>query len=97
MYLVACGIQQEGKTLFALGGVMMKKEGAKSTVLATEKLLIENKTIFIDLKENGAGKFYQIAELSNDRRSTIVIPDSGINEFIDSIAKISAADSKESE
>lgn len=66
----------------------MKKEGAKSTVIATEKLHIENKTLFVDLKENEGGKFLQIAELSNDRRSTVVIPFSGMGDFLVSLNKV---------
>lgn len=66
----------------------MRKEGAKSTVIASEKLHIENKTLFLDLKENEGGKFVQIAELSNDRRSTVVIPHSGIDLFMDTLQKV---------
>ncbi len=67
----------------------MKKEGAKSRVVSSEKLQIENKTIFVDLKENDGGKFLQIAELSNDRRSTVVIPHSGLSVFLEAVQKIS--------
>lgn len=67
----------------------MKKEGAKSRVVFSEKLQIENKTIFVDLKENDGGKFLQIAELSNDRRSTVVIPHSGLSVFLEAVQKIS--------
>ena len=66
----------------------MKKEGTRSTVLASEKLHIENKTIYVDLKENEGGKFLQVAEISNDRRSTVVIPSTGLDEFIEAVKKI---------
>ena len=66
----------------------MKKEGNKSTVIESEKLHIENKTLFVDLKENDGGKFLQIAELSNDRRSTVVIPFSGLELFNEALQKI---------
>lgn len=69
----------------------MKREGIKSTVLSTEKLQIENKTIYVDLKENDGGKFLQVAELSNDRRSTVVIPYSGLEEFMESLEKVLGA------
>lgn len=72
----------------------MKREGTRSKVISSEKLQIENKTIFLDLKENDGGKFLQIAELSNDRRSTVVIPHSGLSQFVEAIRKI-ATDSKE--
>ena len=66
----------------------MKREGSKSKVVTSDKLQIENKTIYVDLKENDGGRFLQIAELSNDRRSTVVIPCSGLPVFLESIQKI---------
>lgn len=69
----------------------MKKEGVKSRILASEKLHIENKTLFVDLKENEVGKFLQIAELSNDRRSTVVIPISGMPAFLETLHRISSS------
>lgn len=66
----------------------MKKEGAKSRVLTSDKLHVENKTLFVDLKENDGGRFLQIAELSNDRRSTVVIPLSGLAAFMEVLQKI---------
>ncbi len=66
----------------------MKREGNKSTVIESEKLHIENKTLFVDLKENDGGKFLQIAELSNDRRSTVVIPFSGLELFNEALQRI---------
>ncbi|MBW7956625.1 MAG: DNA-binding protein [Deltaproteobacteria bacterium] len=66
----------------------MKREGAKSKVLSSEKLHIENKTLFVDLKENDGGRFLQVAELSNDRRSTVVIPISGLAAFMEVLQKV---------
>ncbi len=64
------------------------RENVKSRLLASDKLHIENKTLFVDLKENEGGRFLQIAELSNDRRSTVVIPSTGIDIFIEAIQKV---------
>lgn len=66
----------------------MRKEGPKSKVLTSDKLHVENKTLFVDLKENDGGRFLQIAELSNDRRSTVVIPISGLALFLETLQKI---------
>ncbi len=66
------------------------KEGTKSRIVASDKLHIENKTLFVDLRENSRGRFLQIAELSNDRKSTVVIPISGLEVFLESLQKISA-------
>lgn len=59
----------------------------RSREIYSDKLHIENKTIFVDLKENEGGKFLQIAELSNNRRSTVVIPCSGLPVFLEAIQK----------
>ena len=66
----------------------MGKDGPKSRILTSEKLHIENKTLFVDLKENDGGRFVQIAELSNDRRSTVVIPFSGYDVFLEALSKV---------
>jgi hypothetical protein len=72
------------------------KEGVKSRVLMSDKLHIENKTLFVDLKENDGGRFLQIAELSNDRRSTVVIPVSGLDIFMEALKKVEESLSSES-
>ncbi|MFQ5354791.1 MAG: hypothetical protein ACE5DR_07570 [Thermodesulfobacteriota bacterium] len=72
------------------------REGRKSTIIAKEKLHIENKTIWVDLRENNKGRFMQIAEISNDRKSTVVIPMSGLEVFIDTLHKISAGTGEDS-
>jgi len=71
------------------------REGTRSRILASDKLHIENKTLFVDLRENSRGRFMQIAELSNDRKSTVVVPLSGLEVFIESLQKISASDGEE--
>lgn len=71
----------------------MGNQGQKSRTILSEKLHIENKTLFVDLKENEGGKFVQIAELSNDRRSTVVIPFTGIEDFMGAVQKIVSEDS----
>ena len=75
----------------------MGKDGPKSRLISSEKLHIENKTIFIDLKENEGGRYVQIAELSNDRRSTVVIPLNGCGVFIEALSKVVASDETDEE
>jgi len=50
--------------------------------LLTTELRIENKRFYFNLKENQKGRFLKIAEVSGGR-STIIIPQSGWNEFRD--------------
>ncbi|MFQ5901931.1 MAG: DNA-binding protein [Thermodesulfobacteriota bacterium] len=64
------------------------RRGNKSTILYSHKLPVENKTLFVDFKENEGGKFLQIAELSNDKRSTVIVPGSGVTEFLEVVEKI---------
>lgn len=71
------------------------REGTKSRIIASDKLHIENKTLFVDLRENSRGRFMQIAELSNDRKSTVVVPLSGLEVFIESLQKISSSDGED--
>jgi len=71
------------------------REGTKSRIIASDKLHIENKTLFVDLRENSRGRFMQIAEFSNDRKSTVVVPLSGLEVFIESLQKISSSDGED--
>ncbi len=71
------------------------REGTRSRIIASDKLHIENKTLFVDLRENSRGRFMQIAELSNDRKSTVVVPLSGLEMFIESLKRISASEGGE--
>lgn len=50
--------------------------------LMTTELRIENKRFYFNLKENQKGRFLKIAEVSGGR-STIIIPQSGWNDFRD--------------
>lgn len=60
----------------------------RNRLIDTNRLHIENKTLFIDLKENRGGRFLQIAELSNDKRSMIIIPERGIGTFLETVRKM---------
>jgi hypothetical protein len=42
---------------------------------------VEQKRIFIDLRENARGRFLRIAEVTGNNRSTIIIPSSGLLQF----------------
>ncbi len=51
--------------------------------LRSEKIQVERKTFFLDLKENQRGKFLKITEDVGGRRDTIIIPASGLPEIAD--------------
>jgi hypothetical protein len=61
--------------------------------IRTEKLQVERKTFVFALKENPRGRFLRITEDVGGRRDTIIIPSTGLDEFIkilDTMAKQSA-------
>jgi len=60
--------------------------------LLSEKIQIERKIFFFDLKENPRGRFLKITEDVGGRRDTIIIPSTGLHEFRDAIEKAIESD-----
>ncbi len=50
--------------------------------MATQTLRLEQKTLIISAKRNSRGSFIRIVEESGSTRSSVIIPDSGIHEFM---------------
>lgn len=62
-------------------------------LLLSEKIQIERKQFFFDLKENPRGRFLRITEDVGGRRDTIIIPSTGLDLFRETIERaIQAAD-----
>lgn len=61
-------------------------------VLLSDKVQIERKQFFFDLKENPRGRFLRITEDVGGRRDTIIIPSTGLEAFRDMIQKALEAD-----
>lgn len=55
--------------------------------LLSERIQIERKQFFFDLKENPRGRFLKITEDVGGRRDTIIIPSTGLDVFRDMINK----------
>ncbi|MBI5396365.1 MAG: PUR family DNA/RNA-binding protein [Verrucomicrobia bacterium] len=49
--------------------------------LKSEKIHVERKQFFFDLKENPRGRFLRITEDVNGRRDSIILPMSGLADF----------------
>ncbi len=60
--------------------------------LLSERIQIERKQFFFDLKENPRGRFLKITEEVGGRRDTIIIPSTGLDLFKDTIVKAIEAD-----
>jgi len=66
--------------------------GGGGNPLHTEKIVTERKIFFLDLKENDRGRFVKITEDVRGRRDTIMLPLDNLEEFIDALSAIRAAD-----
>jgi hypothetical protein len=56
-------------------------------LLLSEKIQIERKQFFFDLKENPRGRFLKITEDVGGRRDTIIIPSTGLDLFRETIER----------
>jgi hypothetical protein len=51
------------------------------TTLLAEKIQIERKLFYFDLKENPRGRFLRITEDVGGRRDSIIVPATGLEQF----------------
>lgn len=56
--------------------------------LITEKIVIDRKIFFLDLKENQRGRFLKITEDVSGHRDTIMIPEQALPEFAAALQRI---------
>ncbi len=64
------------------------KRGRGDDSIASEKLVSERKTFFMDLKENDRGRFLKITEDVKGRRDTIMVPVDLFDDFHDALGRI---------
>jgi len=56
--------------------------------IASEKIVIERKVFFLDLKENQRGRFLKITEDVAGRRDTIILPAAGFKDFTEALERL---------
>ena len=56
--------------------------------LASEKVVIDRKIFFLDLKENQRGRFLKITEDVGGRRDTIMLPATAFRDFAAEFARL---------
>ena len=56
--------------------------------LYSDTLQVERKYFFFDLKRNSEGAYLKITEKKDDRRNSIIIPDTGLAEFVEKIKDV---------
>lgn len=62
--------------------------------LLSERIQIERKQFFFDLKENASGRFLRITEDVGGRRDTIIVPSTGLELFRETLDLAIATDKK---
>lgn len=66
-------------------------------IILSRDLQIERKHFFIEYRENERGKFVRITEEAHGRRNSIIIPSTGLADFVRSFDEVSAAASSAAE
>ena len=51
-------------------------------VIASRELQVERKHFIIEFRENERGRFLRITEEAHGRRNTVIVPSTGLNEFM---------------
>lgn len=59
-----------------------------SEPIATEKVTIDRKVFFLDLKENQRGRFLKITEDVGGRRDTVMLPAAAFRDFLDALTRL---------
>ena len=55
--------------------------------LFSDRIQVERKIFFFDLKVNPRGRFLKITEDVGGRRDTVIVPSTGLHEFRDAIQR----------
>ncbi|MEI6351627.1 MAG: DNA-binding protein [Verrucomicrobiota bacterium] len=59
-----------------------------SEPLASEKISVDRKVFFLDLKENNRGRFLKITEDVGGRRDTIMLPAEAFRDFSEALQRL---------
>lgn len=60
-------------------------------VIASRELQIERKHFCIEFRENERGRFLRITEEAHGRRNTVIVPSTGLNEFMQAADEVCTA------
>jgi hypothetical protein len=63
-------------------------ERTQSPPIASEKVAIDRKIFFLDLKENQRGRFLKITEDVGGRRDTIMLPAEAFKDFAEALERL---------
>ena len=57
-------------------------------IIASKEIQVERKHLVIEYRENSQGRFLRITEEAHGRRNTVIVPSTGLAEFLNSIAAV---------
>jgi hypothetical protein len=57
-------------------------------IIEAKELQIERKHFHLEFRENDRGKFLRITEETHGRRNTVIVPSTGVGEFIAAIDQV---------
>ncbi len=63
----------------------------ESQIIASRQLQVERKFLIIDYCENARGRFLRICEEAHGRRNTVIVPSTGLDEFLKSLLAVTTA------
>jgi hypothetical protein len=61
------------------------------TIIASRELHVERKRFVIEFRENERGRFLRITEDAHGRRNTVIVPSTGLNEFMTAADEVCTA------
>lgn len=51
-------------------------------IVVAREFQVERKHVFVEFRENSRGRFLRITEEAHGRRNSVIIPDSGLSDFL---------------
>ncbi len=57
-------------------------------IIAAQELQVERKHFYIEYRENDRGRFLRITEEAHGRRNTIIVPSTGLEEFVATLDEV---------
>ncbi len=57
-------------------------------VISSRDIQVERKHFFLEFRENERGRFLRITEEAHGRRNTVIIPSTGVAEFMKALAEV---------
>jgi hypothetical protein len=60
-------------------------------IIASRQLQVERKHLIVEFCENPRGRFLRICEESHGRRNTVIVPSTGMEDFVRAVNDMAAA------